>query len=206
MKNKVVELVNTWAKYEEQNPDLTIEDFCVAYLAENTTNQKEDARNYFSIHGELGKMVGRLGAYASMYSKKALTKLNINNIEDLIYLMALSEMGTPKKSELIYQMLSEFPSGIDIIKRLLKNGFVEEFPDETDKRSKRLKITPAGIGIVSLGFPEIQKVSQMAFGKLSEAESNILANILRKLERFHDNHYKSIRNSEFEEAFDLLTN
>jgi MarR family transcriptional regulator, lower aerobic nicotinate degradation pathway regulator len=202
--NKIVELVNTFAKYEEQNPDISIEDFCVQYLTENLA-LKENQLFEIPINGELGALVGRLGAYAGMYSKKALTKLNLNNVEDWVYLIMLNEMGTPRKSELIYQMLSEFPSGIDVIKRLLNSGFAEEFPDEIDKRSKRVKITPSGLEVVQRGFPEMQKVGEMAFGKLSEVEKQILVNILRKLEHFHDKHYKSIRSAEFEEAFDLLT-
>ncbi len=203
--NKIVELVNTFAKYEESNLDLTIEDFCVKYLSEKEKPLVGNAQFDVPINNELGGLVGRLGAYAGMYSKKALTKLNLNNVEDWIYLIVLNEMGSPKKSELIYQMLSEFPSGIDVIKRLINNGFAEEFPDETDKRSKRVKITSAGLEVVQKGYPEMQKVGKMAFGTLSEVEKQILVNILRKLEIFHDNHYKNIRSAEFEDAFELLT-
>jgi MarR family transcriptional regulator, lower aerobic nicotinate degradation pathway regulator len=203
--NRIVELVNTFAKYEEQNPNLSIKDFCVQYLVENSEKPKETGLWQMPLNGELGGLVGRLGAYAGMYSKKALSNLNLNNVEDWVYLIVLNEMGTPKKSELIYQMLSEFPSGIDVIKRLINNGFAEEFPDENDKRSKRVKITQSGLEVVQKGYPEMQKVGEMAFGTLSEVEKQILVNILRKLEIFHDGHYKNIRTAEFEEAFTLLT-
>lgn len=203
--NKVVELVNIWAKYEEENPNLNIEDFCIQYLSEKAHQNAQNHSFEVSINGMLGSLVGRLGAYAQMYSKKALDKLNLNNVEDWVYLIVLHEMGMPKKSELIYKMLSEFPSGIDVIKRLLKNGFAEEFPDETDKRSKRLKITTLGMEVVMQGFPEMRKVGEMAFGTLTSLEKITLLNILRKLEVFHDKHYKNIRTSEFDEAYSLLT-
>ena len=203
--NKVVELVNIWAKYEDENSNLSIEDFCIQYLSEKAHQTPQNHSFEVSINGMLGSLVGRLGAYAQMYSKKALDKLHLNNVEDWVYLIVLHEMGMPKKSELIYKMLSEFPSGIDVIKRLLKNGFAEEFPDETDKRSKRLKITPLGMEVVMQGFPEMRKVGEMAFGTLSSLEKITLLNILRKLEVFHDNHYKNIRTAEFDEAYLLLT-
>ncbi len=203
--NKVVELVNIWARYEEENPDLSIEDFCVKYLAESAKKVPQSHGLEVSINGMLGSLVGRLGAYTQMYSKKALDKFHLNNVEDWVYLIVLNEMGTPKKSELIYQMLSEFPSGIDVIKRILKNGFAEEFPDEIDKRSKRLKITELGKEVVIKGYPAMKKVGEMAFGTLSDLEKITLLNILRKLEKFHDGQYKNIRTAEFEEAYLLLT-
>lgn len=206
MKNKVVALVNLWAEYEEKNPDLTIEEFCVHYLAEHSQVPVHEAdRQGIPVNGQLAGLIGKLNKYASLYCKKALAHVGMDNIEDWVYLISLHDMGTPKKSELIYEMVSEFPSGIDIIKRLVKSELVEEFPDEQDKRSKRLKITQKGISVLYESFPYMNKVGSMAFDTLSEAEKTVILNILKRLDNFHTGHYKNIRNVEFEEAFEVLT-
>ena len=206
MKNRVVELVNLWAEYEAKNPNLTIEEFCVSYLAEHGQKPSHEAdAQEIPVNGQLAALIGRLNKYASMYCKKALAHVGMDNIEDWIYLISLHEMGTPKKSELIYEMVSEFPSGIDIIKRLVKSELVEEFPDGQDKRSKRLKITQRGVAVLFESFPYMNKVGSMAFDTLSEAEKTMILNILKRLDNFHTLHYKSIRNAEFEAAFEMLT-
>jgi predicted transcriptional regulator len=118
--------------------------------------------------------------------------------------MRLRELGTPKKSELIYDMISEFPSGIDIIKRLIKLGLIEEFPDEKDKRSKRIKITEKGIEILVRSFPWMEKISEMAFNQLQEAEKVLLIELLERLSDFHKTHHKNVRNVSIEEAYKVL--
>ncbi|MCU0324152.1 MAG: MarR family transcriptional regulator [Spirosomaceae bacterium] len=206
MKNKLVELVNLWAKYEEENADLTIEDFCVKFLAENVEKpiHISDTQG-IPVDGQLAGLIGRLNKYASLYCKKALEHVGMNNIDDWVYLISLHDMGTPKKSELIYEMVSEFPSGIDIIKRLVASELVVEFPDEQDKRSKRLKITPKGIQVLYESFPYMSKVGEMAFDTMNMSEKTMVLNILKRLDNYHAGHYKNVRNAEFSEAYELLT-
>lgn len=206
MKNKLVDLVNIWAKYEEENADLTIEDFCVKYLAENVEKpvHVSDMQG-IPIDGQLAGLIGRLNKYAGMYFKKALEYVGMSNIDDWIYLVSLHDMGTPKKSELIYEMVSEFPSGIDIIKRLVASELVIEFPDEQDKRSKRLQITPKGIQLLYESFPYMKKVGEMAFDTMNPSEKVMVLNVLKRLDNFHSEHYKDVRNAEFEDAYQVLT-
>jgi MarR family transcriptional regulator, lower aerobic nicotinate degradation pathway regulator len=206
MKNKVVALVNLWAEYEEKNPNLTIEEFCVSYLADYSQTPAHDSDDKgIPVNGQIAGLIGKLNKYASMYCKKALAHVGMDNIEDWVYLISLNDMGTPKKSELIYEMVSEFPSGIDIIKRLLKSELVEEFPDEQDKRSKRLKITSKGTEVLFQSFPYMEKVGSMAFDTMTTGEKAMVLNILKRLDNFHTRHYKDIRTAEFDEAFEVLT-
>ena len=79
----------------------------------------------------------------------------------------------------------EAPSGIEIIKRLLKKGLIEEFDDKDDKRAKRVKITKKGL----------KEIDKLKF-KMQEVYSNMSANmdlneklhIISFLRRFSDFH------------------
>ncbi len=204
MSKKIVELVNLWSKYEDENPEMSIADFCVKYLAENSTQSLEEWHSV-PVNGQLAGLLGRLVKYSNLYSKKALNHFPLNNIEDWIYLISLMDLKTPKKSELIYEMLSEFPSGIDIIKRLIASDLVEEFPDENDKRSKRVKITEKGLQVLAESMPYMDKVGKMAFDTLTPSEKTMIVNILKRLDSFHNEHFKNVRNIEFEQAFEVLT-
>jgi len=157
-----------------------------------------------SINGQLAGGIGKLNRYASLYCKKALAHVGLDNIEDWVYLISLQEMGTPKKRELIYEMVSEFPSGIGIIKPLVGLGLVEEFPDKQDKRSKRLRIMEKGVQVLMASFPYMEKVGSMAFDTLSAGEKFTVVSILKRLDHYHSSHYKHVRNAEFEHAFERL--
>ena len=102
-------------------------------------------------------------------------------------------------------MLSEFPSGIDIINRLIKMEYMEEFPDETDRRSKRLRITPQGMAIVQQCFPELTRVADIAFGTLTDGEKAVLVHLLDRLAIHHADHYKDLRNAGFEEVYTRMS-
>lgn len=223
----VVELVNQWATYSEAHADADLAGFCLHYLTEvsgqftlRDQNPARDSdglledkwvesltgkanRSLVEIQPEarLGALVGRLSKYAYFYSKKAMQPLGFKSIDDPVYLLVLLQMGTPKKSELIYEMLSEFASGIDIVNRLVGLGYIEEFPDEQDRRSKRLRLTGKGMEVIQNCLPEMSRVASVAFGTLSDGEKAILIQLLDRLDRYHADHYRLNRNEDFEEVY-----
>ncbi len=194
---------------EADNPEMDLTEFCVRYLAERTDlarfKNQEEEDSPVMIDEKLSAHFGRLNKYVQHYSKKAMQEMLLNNVEDAIYLIALSSMGKPRKSELIHVMLSEFPSGIDVIKRLVNFQLIEEFPDEEDRRSKRVQITPKGSEVLAACYPALARVGKIAFSRLSAAEKIMLLNLLAKLDDFHSEHYKMARNGDFEEIFRQMT-
>ncbi|TAE24981.1 MAG: MarR family transcriptional regulator [Cytophagales bacterium] len=222
---KLVELVNAWAAYSETTPDADLPGFCLHYLIQHVqplppTSQQptlDEAelideqwvesltgkanRSVVTIRPEarLGALVGRLSNYAYFYSKKAMQPLQFRSIEDPVYLLVLLQMGTPKKSELIFEMMSEFASGIDIINRLIGMGFIEEFPDEHDRRSKRVRITSNGLEAIQQALPVMDRVADVAYSSLTDGEKALLVQILEKLDRYHADHYRQGKNAEFDE-------
>jgi DNA-binding MarR family transcriptional regulator len=103
------------------------------------------------------------------------------------------------KGELIQKQVMEKTSGTEIINRLIKLGLIEQFNDETDKRSMRVKMTVLGRMEIVKILPQMQKVSQIVTGTLSETEKNTLAYMLRKLEHFHNDIFTTKKDSELEE-------
>ncbi|GAB2518094.1 MarR family winged helix-turn-helix transcriptional regulator [Spirosoma aerophilum] len=226
----VIELVNRWAAYSAVTPGADLAGFCLHYLTDQLhesamngevpTVDKDKLQNdqwkesltdttsqpMMSIRTEarLGALVGRLAKYAYFYSKKAMQSLDVKGLDDPIYLLVVLQMGTPKKSEVIYEMMAEFASGTDIINRHIRMAYLEEFPDEHDRRSKRLRLTPKGMDIIQACFPVMNQVADVAYSSLTEGEKAILVQILDKLDRYHADHYKQSRNSEFSEVYERM--
>ncbi|MEZ4897515.1 MAG: MarR family winged helix-turn-helix transcriptional regulator [Saprospiraceae bacterium] len=199
--NKIVELVNRWAEMESIHPDLTLEGFCWHLLGRMPEYGSEHP---YSLNARLAGLAGRLSKFATLYSKKALESFTLNTVEEWVYLVRLQQLGQPKKSELIFELISEFPSGSEIIKRLIKKGLVQEYRDPDDRRSKRIEITPQGRHLVFASFPEMERVGEMAFGILTDNEKIVFLKILEKLDRHHGQHYKAVRQAGFREAYRLL--
>ena len=61
------------------------------------------------------------------------------------------------KGELIQKQVMEKTSGTEIINRLIKLGLIEQFDDETDKRSMRVKMTVLGRMEIVKILPQMQK-------------------------------------------------
>jgi DNA-binding MarR family transcriptional regulator len=94
-----------------------------------------------------------LGKAIKRNAKEVLSVSDISSIDEYSFLLHLLHQDSFRKMEIIELHNLETPTGIDIIKRLVKNGMVLEFPDEQDKRAKRIKISPNGI-------KEVEKVKQ----------------------------------------------
>ncbi|MFN7116025.1 MAG: MarR family winged helix-turn-helix transcriptional regulator [Saprospiraceae bacterium] len=199
MDNQLVELVNSFYNYSQQHPNTTIEEFFRHQLAISHLQKKE-------LPYDLPKDVilsitlGRLARFAEMYSKKALVDLPVYNTDEIVYLMILDEVGTPRKSDLINQHLSEFSTGVEIIRRLAKAGLVEEFPDADDRRTKRIRMTEAGKAVLYSAYPKMDVVAKIVAGSLTEDEKDLLIQILGRLERRHDEVYNLVKPKTLEET------
>jgi len=133
--------------------------------------------------------------YAKHYIKEAFKDLPVNSIDDFGFLAGLSEVDSLTKTELIQKNIAEIPSGMEIIKRLLRKGMIEDFKDPNDGRAKRLKITPLGKMAVGQSIGQLLRISKIIAGDLNLNERVQLLYILEKLNHFHipihENDWKS---------------
>jgi DNA-binding MarR family transcriptional regulator len=134
-------------------------------------------------------LITLLFRYAKMYIKKALKTSKINTADEFSFLITLMTHEFMTKHELIKTQVMEKTSGIEILNRLIKQGFVEQYDDVEDKRRKLLKITPAGRNELMQILPVMNLVSQIVVGDLSKEEQNLLTYLLRKLDCFHNDIY-----------------
>ncbi len=203
MENQLVKLVNLFHEYEQQHPGAGIEDFCRHHLAISQL-EKETLGYDLSKEVIISIAVGRLARFADMYTKKALAALPIANTDEIVYLMILDETNTPRKSELIHSGLSEFSTGVEIIRRLQKANLVEEFPDAEDRRSKRIRLTDQGKKLLEEVYPKMEIVSKMVASTLTEEEKDLLIQILGRLERRHEQLYSIVKTKNLEETAEVL--
>jgi DNA-binding MarR family transcriptional regulator len=114
-------------------------------------------------------------------TKHILSNSQVSSIDEYSFLLHLNHQESFRKMEIVDMHNLEAPTGIEIIKRLLKKKLVEEFPDEEDKRAKRIKITREGIGELESIQPNIEAVFGNFISALNLKEKIILSGLLDKL-------------------------
>ena len=187
--SQLVQLVNLFHQHKQENPLSDINDFCRQYLATQRVQEMdkytETRPKPISYDGILGRTYGKLWRFINLELKQLAEKVEMDTVEEVWYLGATFELPTPTKSELINYHMAEFSSGIAVINRLLNKGFLEEFPDELDKRAKRIRITEVGKLKLFSCIEHLEAMSKDIFCYLSEDEKEILYQILSKLEKNH---------------------
>lgn len=146
---------------------------------------KESGRSSDSI---INTLLIRIGRYAKTYSRSIGNSV-FSSQDDFIYLISLKNMGAMTKMELIRHNVQEKASGILIINRLIRNGWVEQTISEEDKRTKHIQITEKGLSVLEEHMEEIRKASRVVVGNLTHSEQMLLIAILSKLDEFHDSFY-----------------
>lgn len=209
----VIELVKAYERFEQEHPKGDLEAFCRDFLrrshpvraderraapvspADETRSQPEES---------LGMYIGRLYKFTLFYARKAMTDMPLDNVEDFGFLATLHFGGEMRKSELIQHNLTEFTTGTNVISRLLRKGIIDELPDPTDARSKRVRINAAGEALLGECLPPMWHIEHLLFGMLSEEEKGQARDVLRKVERFHTARFAGLRTASREEILRRL--
>lgn len=157
------------------------------YKGEEKNNEpnwdgKEKGRSAESV---INTLIVHMNRYAKNYSKSALFGSDFSTQEDFIYLINLKAFGEMTKMELIKKNVHEKPAGMQVINRLIAQGWVDQTDSDTDKRSKVIKISNKGIQILEKQMDKIRKATEIVTGDLTRNEKMELIRLLNKLNDFH---------------------
>ncbi len=147
-----------------------------------TWEGKEKGRSAESV---INTSLFRLNRYAKNYSKAAIYNSAFTTQEEFIYLITLNSYGAMNKIELIKKNIQDKPTGIQIINRLIHQGWVKQYDSTTDKRSKIIAITAKGKQTLDKQMNKIRLATKLVTGDLNAHEKIDLIRLLSKLEHFH---------------------
>jgi MarR family transcriptional regulator, lower aerobic nicotinate degradation pathway regulator len=139
-----------------------------------------------TMDNNISQSVVFLYRYAKQYTKKALKNSELKTIDEFTYLATLLNFNNLSKIELINKSVQEKTTGMETIKRLLKNNLIEQFDNPSDQRSQLLQLTPKGKGVLFGVFENMSLVSKVVTGNLTHTEKIQLAYLLKKLDTHHN--------------------
>lgn len=138
-----------------------------------------------SAESMINTLIVHMNRFAKTYSKSAMIDSDFSTQEEFIYLINLKAYGAMTKMELIKRNIQEKPVGIQIINRLINQGWVKQTDSELDKRSKIIQITSKGLSDLEKQMVKIRQATNIVTGDLSRSEKMELIRLLNKLNDFH---------------------
>lgn len=143
---------------------------------------KENGRSADSV---INTLIVHMNRFAKSYSKSAIWGSAFSSQEDFIYLINLQSFGAMSKMELIKKNVHEKTTGMQIINRLINQGWVQQTTDSKDKRAKLISITEKGLAALAEQMHKIRTATSIVTGNLTYTEKMQLIRLLNKLEDFH---------------------
>ncbi len=209
--SQLVELIKKWELFIAEQPGCSTLAFALWLLAENTAKsavrKSSPDSDEPSLHGddpEFDKyagnqktsmqgayLIGKMNQYVSYYTKPMMKKHGLHSLDDFGYLQNIRYFANITKTKACELMLQEITTGVDIIKRLIKNGFIEENVNEGDKREKLLQLSLKGDAVLNVMYMEFLKLPD-TLGTLSNTDRETLLQWLQQLDVFHENVVKGL--------------
>ncbi|MBU8881899.1 MarR family winged helix-turn-helix transcriptional regulator [Kaistella sp. DKR-2] len=207
----IIDVLKELDDFRKNHPNQTgLDDFRLylnqkAYEKENPRNLTEKFDlDVYDLENEIAKQVIMLGRYSKQLIRKSLeTHPDLVN-EDFTYLFRMMDYDSLTKMQLIEKNAHEKQTGIEIIKRLVKNGLLAESPDQNDKRSTRISVTKKGKSVFLESMKDITVVSKIMCGQLNKKEKENLLSSLKKLNTFHHTVYSNFKNENTNEILKLI--
>lgn len=206
LKNLILEI----EQFSAGNSSNSVDDFRIwlnnkAYEKENPTRLFEKYQiDVNDLENEICKQMLLLNRFAKQMIRKGLTNYPELANEEFTYLYRLMDYESLTKMQLVEKNGHEKQTGFEIIKRLIKNGLIEEFDDTQDKRSKRVKVTKHGKNIFRSSSQDVTAIAQILSADLTHKEKEVLLKSLRKLNEFHFTVYHEHKDSSVEEITNLI--
>lgn len=151
-------------------------------IQEPSWEGKEKGRSPESV---ISTLLVHMNRYAKTYSKSAIHESPFSTQEEFIYLISLKASGVMTKMQLIKKNIQDKPTGMQIINRLIQQGWISQQDSETDGRSKLLSITKKGLKVLDNQMDNIRLATRIVSGDLTYAEKMELIRLLEKLNTFH---------------------
>lgn len=193
MKNSLVivqELIRWIEKFIEASPDKEIDlNSFIIWL--NTRLFEDGHSDHTENHNahldmELTFLLALQNRYYRTYAKEALNDSDLSSPEGFSFLYHLNLADSYRKMELIKIHHLEPPSGIEVLKRLLKRNFIEEYDDPDDGRAKRISITDTGRKKIKEILPKMEQVFSRMAADMSTSEKMHVISFLKNMNDYHE--------------------
>jgi len=218
----IKKLIDLWESYENESPDeqdlLNFSEWVMEQIKDKSIdNTQFHPQRELHSHPEtvafLNKLdpgsrfqeyILRIARFEEFYIRKYLIDLPLNSRLEYLFLFTVSNLEKARKTDLINIHLVEYTTGMDTIRRLVKNKLLLELPDEQDKRAKLLILTTEGEDILMKANKRIEEARNMFLACISPNKWKKTLSVLNEIDEFHSNIYFNHYDKPFAEISNLM--
>jgi DNA-binding MarR family transcriptional regulator len=181
MKTKLVHLlIDQLDEFSKSNNSEEIQDFLIWLNGKYFKTDAVDAHNDH-LDLMLAFQISILNKEVKKQTKSAISGSPFSSLDGYSFLLHLEDGNSFRKMELIEMHNLEAPTGIEVIKRLVSKGLIEEFDDKEDKRAKRVRLTELGQNELKKIKPQINEEFSKFSKELNLKEKLGAVSLLNKL-------------------------
>lgn len=173
---------------------------------DNANSESTAISSHANLDIQIIHLLGLSHKYIRFLYKKGFKQSLLQTTEDFAFLATLHHFGDLRKNELIQTNTSEFTSGMEVIRRLERNGLIASFLDEEDRRARRVQLTKEGTEVFHRALPTLKDISNIATAPLTNFEKKRLLELLHKLNNFHNPIFHEEKESDIDEITDSYVN
>lgn len=212
--NKLIDLIQQWGIFEKETEIKDLETFAVWILKnKNEVDKKSNGKNGNGGNGGNGHHANhfietninlkllRLARFSELYMKIFFKEEKIS-FNEFRVLAVLHEHEILKKNEVINENLFETTTGTTIIKNLVEKNYLEEVEDRSDKRIKRVRLSPRGKVLFEDVNRRYNDINLLVTANLSNDEKGSLSAVLEYLDNFHQKMHQQLKNDSLEELIE----
>lgn len=205
--NSYIPIIEAWETFKNSHPKKDLLEF--GYWLIDTQNiqktvsrEKSELDNYFNDNtlkydysfqnSEAAFLIWRLSKFIRFYVKPVIIENGLSSQDDFAILAHIDYLKTCSKKEAIEANIIDSTTGIEIIKRLVKQGLITEKENTNDKRQKLISLTKEGKKVLKniyTGFSGIQDV----LVNMADQEREFLVKILKSLDEFHTSNITEVK-------------
>jgi DNA-binding MarR family transcriptional regulator len=199
MKNaSVLPVIALWEEFLQKNKNANVESFARWIIKEKTnepghTTSKQPGQKKagaIDIHEELNEtakallLITRLHRILQKNTKPILKKIGFAKDHEYGVLIQIYLLNNPNKKEVANELLLENSTTVEMIKRLVKRGFIKEVVNTEDKRAMRLSLTEKGKQKLYESYAAMEKIYANFLVCLTDTQKKELVKLLDQVERF----------------------
>jgi DNA-binding MarR family transcriptional regulator len=204
---KIIEVLQLWAEYEKAHPNCEFEDFCRFYLAKpeiKAFKPPKSGPSPVDADGMFLMTVSRTTLAFWGYMRIALKETPMPSLESLMVCAALNSLGESRKIDIINYSMLEVSTGMDIINRLIRKGFIHQRTDPNDKRSRLLTLSEPGKNVLFGSFKKAALVREILLNDVPEDDKRLVTQILYPIQEKHSKLSVESKGKTIEEIHTLM--
>lgn len=183
--NPIVELITAWDAFQNGHAGATVKDFCRYYLNREEKQEPSKGNMPPDLDATMANLIGRLGVMVEAYSKMALQAEGDIELEWFYFMNTLYHQQESNKTDVIQYNIYGQSTGIDILNRIEKAGYIKERNNPDDKRARLVKLTSKGEKKVMKCREVLYKGAYLMFGGMDADDKQLIIQLLANTEIKH---------------------